>query len=190
MDNVREETMKALKQHKSSWLLLGKHLTKIALQELYKDWGFDDFTGYIAEELGLSKATARSMMVAFEYIQKHQPSILNTIESGNHAYVPDYHTICQLSKARSKSEIDDDWGQSLHERAFSDDPKAPKMIQQELRDAQGGGEEIMDDIRKQTVSVKRSCKKLHKKIYETSSFGNPVHELADQLLDEVNKVEV
>lgn len=188
----REEALDAMKQHKSSWLSLGKLLYMIHLHDRFKDWGFEKFGDYYKQELGLSQNTARDMMTAYEYIQNNQPSLLNTLGSSDGpAYVPDYHTVCQLSKAEKGNKLSDEDSGFLRDRLF-DMESSEKEVSQAIRDRtkDESGEDIMEQIRKETVSTKRAAKKLDKKIHEISSFGPEIQELSEKLLELIDKVEV
>jgi hypothetical protein len=188
----REEALDAMKQHKSSWLSLGKLLYMIHLHERFKDWGFEKFGDYYKQELGLSQNTARDMMTAYEYIQNNQPSLLNTVNSGEEqVYVPDYHTVCQLHKAEKNNKLSEEDSGFLRDRLFdmeSSEKEVSRAIKDRAQDETG--EDIMEQIRKETASAKRAAKRLDKKVHEISSFGPEIQELSEKLVERIEKVEV
>jgi hypothetical protein len=193
MDEIRQDALKALRRHKSGWIGLGKILVEISTNSKWKEWGYEKFWDYAKEELGLSTMTAKEMMTAYEYIKSHEPSVLNTIESKQDSYVPDYHTLASLSKAKEGNKLSEDKEDKIRDTLFnagSDTAiKADREARGMLAESGKSGEEIMDDIRKKTIGIKKRVKKIDKDIHETSSFGPEVLETSEKLNGLVEKIE-
>jgi hypothetical protein len=193
--DVRQDAMKALRRHKSGWFGLGKALVAIQAKEQWKDWGYEKFWDYAKEELGLSIMTAKDMMMAYEYIKNAEPSTLNIIESNEDAYVPDYHTLASLSKASGARTLSDEKEDEIRDTIFNASEDTAVKANREAKDllansSKKDGEEIMDDIKKQTASVKKRMKKLNNDIHRVSSFDNDVQEESDKLHDMIQKVDI
>jgi hypothetical protein len=185
VDDPREEAMKSWRRYKNGWVGLGKWLTKIQSQELWKDWGHDSFMKYCKEELDLTPMTTKDMMVAYNYIKENQPSSLNTLETDENAYVPDFNTVSSICKAEHKGTLQCGKSDDLFNELF-EEGKKPSEVRKNMKDYHvPPGDELMAGIRKQTNKVKRDAKKLNKLIHETSSFEDDVRELSDQLVDKV-----
>ena len=195
MEELRQDAIKALKRHKSGWVGLGKVLIEVNAKESWRDWGFEKFWDYAKEELGLTIMTAKEMMTAYEYMRNNEPSALNTIESNQDAYVPDYHTLAVLSKAKDNNKISDDKEDAVRDVLFNATGETAAKANREAKDilsesSKKDGEAILDDIKKKTIGIKRRAKKLDKDIHETSSFSNEVMETSEKLYDMIDKVEI
>jgi len=193
MEELRQDAMKALRRHKSGWIGLGKALVEVQSGDKWKDWGFDKFWDYAKEELGLTIMTAKEMMTAYEYILENEPATLNIIESNEDVYVPDYHTIATLSKAKDR--IGEDKADVVRDTLFNATGENAVQANRDAKDllsdaSKKDGEEIMDDIKKKTRSIQKRVKKLDKEIHNTSSFGNEILETSEKLSDMVDKVEI
>jgi len=191
MEKLRQDAMKALRRHKSGWIGLGKSLVEVQAGGQWKDWGFEKFWDYAKEELGLTIMTAKEMMTAYEYVLENEPSVLNTIEGNEDAYIPDYHTIATLSKAKER--IGGDKEDVIRDTLFNATDETAVQANRDAKDlmsSQKEGQEIMDDIAKKTNSIKKRVKKLDKEIHNTSSFNNEILETSEKLSEMVDKVEI
>jgi hypothetical protein len=195
--SIREATIKALKKHKSGWIYLGENLINISEKELWRDWGFSDFADYCKGELGITSKTASDMMSAYSYIKENEPSVLNTVETGegDAKYIPDYYSVNILSKAaeRGGEERKDDIDR-LHKQLFDSEAGSrgtSKEIKDFLKECKGGKTgDVTDEIAKETKSVKRLAKKLVDKLTNTSAFSPEIIEAAERLEKMIEEVAV
>lgn len=193
MEELRRKAIDALKRHKSGWIGLGSALIEIHASGQWKDWGYEKFQDYHKEELGLSPVAAREMMTAYEYIKNNEPAILNTINDGK--YVPDYHTLASLSKASNKDKISDEKEDKIRDVLFNATEETAATADKQAKDllsesSKKEGEEILNDIKKKTKSIKKRMRKLNGEIQSTSSFNNDIIEASENLAQMIEKVEV
>jgi len=194
--DLRQEAIKALRRHKSGWIGLGKILIEVQSSEKWKGWGYDKFWDYAKEELGLSTMTAKEMMTAYEYMKTNEPSALNSIEAKQgDAYVPDYHTLANLSRAKDGNKLDGEKEDKIRDALFNANAETATKADREARDIlaeanKKSGEAIMDDIQKKTVGIQKRTKKLDNDIQNASAFGNEVLDASGKLNDLVQKVTV
>lgn len=188
---LRQTALEALNRHRCGWIQLGKALVEVVSNDTWREWGYDKFTEYCKQELGLTIMTAKEMMMAYEYIQKNQPSLLNNLL--DNPYVPDYHTLATLSKAVENGKVSDDRETTIRDALFNEDNRvestreAKDMLSESMKE---DGDAIMDDIKKKTKSVKKRMKKLNQDIWDTSSFHNEIQEESDKLNGMIAQVEV
>lgn len=184
MSEIRDEVSSCLKKYKSSWLGLGKLLFTVNSLEHYKEWGFDNFSDYCKEELGLSTSIVNQIISAYEYIQNNNPALINTIEKDPTAYVPDYSTLSSLSKvAKDDPNVEEKFRQKVFDMN-------EKNVAKQLKDELKNEENPMDEIKEKTIKIKKNVKKLDKQIHEISSFGNEVLEASEKLNNLVEKTEI
>ncbi len=73
--SYRAQTQEAAKLFKNNWVLLGEHLTKVATDKLYEQWGHRTFEEYCRDEIKIKKSTAIKLTNAYFFITKVDPEI-------------------------------------------------------------------------------------------------------------------
>jgi gas vesicle protein len=187
MEDIRQEALKAFKRYRSGWVGLGKILLQIQCNDKFKEFGHETFNDYCKTELGITLMTAKEMMTAYEYIKNVEPGVLNSLESNPDAYIPDYHTIATLAKAKDTNRIDDDKEDKIRDTLFNANDENMVAASREARDmlsesSKKEGQEILDGIEKKTNQIKKKAKKLDNEIHNTSSFDTPVLEASEKLV--------
>ena len=186
MEEVREVALEALKEHKGSWIGIGKVLVKVKKDGLSQDWGFKSFNAYTKEELGLTPMTAKGMMEAYEYIEENRPELLK--EENKEGFIPDFNSICKFEKSIVGSEMEDEI-LDMQEEFFSDSSASRKVLSN-LKESMPDSGDVVLDIRKETNTVKKLAKKLRNKIEMTSSFGPDVIEETEKLCNMIEAVDI
>lgn len=79
-NSYRAQLAQSAKSFKTNWVEFGEHLTKVASDQLFKEWGYMSFEDYCREEIRIKKATAMKLTNAYFFISKEDPAI---IKSGN-----------------------------------------------------------------------------------------------------------
>jgi hypothetical protein len=75
-DSPRYRVLESALAFKSSWVILGEHLSEILKNQFYKGWGYASFERYCADELFLTAATARKLVRSFSWIDEEAPEYL------------------------------------------------------------------------------------------------------------------
>lgn len=81
-DSPRYRALEAALAFKSSWIILGEHLTTVARMGLWRGWGYASFERYCAEEVHVSAATAKKLVRSFQWLGEEAPEYLPTISEG------------------------------------------------------------------------------------------------------------
>ena len=72
----RHVVLLAAKRFKSSWVELGKALTKVHHDGSWQEWGYQSFEGYCFRELRLRKSTVQKLVRSFSFLDKHEPKAM------------------------------------------------------------------------------------------------------------------
>ena len=75
MENYRYKIVETSKNFKTSWVELGEHLTAVARDKLYVEWGFSSFEEYCKTELKLKKSTAIKLTNAYFFVTNEEPEL-------------------------------------------------------------------------------------------------------------------
>ena len=76
-DSYRMQLLESAKIFKSNWVQFGEHLTKVASDKLFRDWGYRDFEEYCRDEIRIKKATAIKLTNAYFFVTRGDPEIIN-----------------------------------------------------------------------------------------------------------------
>jgi hypothetical protein len=191
MADIRKQAMTSLKQYRSGWVVLGEALKTIEEKELFNDWGFAEFKDYCKQELGITPATAKQMIKAYDYIKANEPNLLAALGKDEIVFIPDYCSVNMLNKAYDKGEekaVD-----RLHDKLFSESTgtkEGPEDLKTFMKEMKGGGDDVMDDIKHEAKKVKKLAKKLVDGLNSTSAFPTEIIDDAGALEKKIEAVEV
>src|SRR5262245_58662673 len=75
-ESPRYRVLEAALAFKSSWIILGEHLSEVLKTGLWKAWGFKSFERYCGEESFVSSSTARKLVKSFNWLGEEAPELL------------------------------------------------------------------------------------------------------------------
>ena len=134
---------------KSSWVILGEHLSEILKNQFYKGWGFASFERYCADELFITAATAKKLVRSFTWLGDEAPEYLpprdrsELVRRSNDATLPEgplpdlnaVNVLADAKKALGEAKVSEDAYLSLKRslnEAIPDDLK-PKKADDKVR---------------------------------------------------------
>jgi hypothetical protein len=100
----RYRALVSARQFKSSWVELGEQLTRVLREGLFRTWGYGSFEDYCAQEIRIRQATAHKLTLAFGYLEKRAPGLLQ--ERAPAQALPDYRAIDLLRQAEEEKGFD------------------------------------------------------------------------------------
>jgi hypothetical protein len=192
-ETLRQEAIEAIKKQKSSWIKLGKALFDIFMGNSFKEWGYEKFSDYCKEELGLNHGDAKKMMSAYEYIKNNEPSVLNTIEKDPDAYIPDFQTVSALNSAVKRDALSDEEKKDFSGKVFCEEVGSSTETLKEIKDTlakkdKDSGKEILEDIDAVKKKLQKQVRSLVARVHECTAFDNDVLDAADKFSDLISKV--
>lgn len=106
-DRIRDEAKQFVKDFKTSWLNLGRHLYSIHEDKKFYGWGYNKFEEYTEQELGLKKSICIKLLKAYLFLEEDEPAYLaeNFKDHREPLQVPSCDQIDVLRLAKSKREI-------------------------------------------------------------------------------------
>ena len=193
-ESLRYQVLVALRKFRSSWVVLGKHLTDIAYGGDYKEWGYEDFELYCASELGLKKPTVKKVMVSYNYMKSYEPDRLRDEVVEEQGYdVPDYQTVELLKKIRESDDIEEEEKEEFHRVAFdskTDESALRKEIRERIHPADP------DDVdranynrRKEIAKILRTARNLRILVAEANSVPAGIKQRVEETLLELEALE-
>ncbi len=136
-NSYRMQLVQSAKVFKSNWIQFGEHLTKVASDKLYQEWGFKNFEDYCREEIRIKKPTAIKLTNAYFFMTKEDPEIFK--HSNLHKTL-DFDAVAVLQKAKSDDNCSPEIYSELRSSALDKGQSGPtlarkfkKMIQEETQ---------------------------------------------------------
>jgi hypothetical protein len=75
-DTPRYRVLESALAFKSSWVVLGEHLSEVVKSSAFKTWGYASFERYCSDELFLSMATAKKLVRSWQWLGDEAPEYL------------------------------------------------------------------------------------------------------------------
>jgi hypothetical protein len=102
-DGFRHTVLLAARRFKSTWVELGKLLTKVRDEALFEGWGYPSFEAYCLAELRIRKQTALKLTRSFTFLDKHEPQALERPELREAA--PPFEVVEVLAGAEERGQL-------------------------------------------------------------------------------------
>ena len=146
-EDARYRVLEAALAFKASWVILGEHLTEVAVSKTFRAWGFPSFARYCADEIRVTAATARKLVKSYQWLDAEAPEMIPRVEDGRvlpQREVPDVAAISVLADAKKELQaerVSEDAYLALKHAAFEGERTASQLraelkesIPEELRD--------------------------------------------------------
>ncbi|MBL8918732.1 MAG: hypothetical protein JNJ54_07745 [Myxococcaceae bacterium] len=101
--SFRQLVLLAAKRFKSSWVELGKLLTKVKHEGTFQDWGYPTFEAYCLAELRIRKQTADKLTKGYSVMNKYEPERLAAPDVAESA--PPFEVVEVLAQAEERGQL-------------------------------------------------------------------------------------
>lgn len=130
-ENLRGHVLAAVKRFKGNWLELGRFVSVVEKEAVFRDWGFVTFESYCTRELKLKRPTVVKLLNSFRFLKKEEPGFLSSaLAGGEKSALPDYESVNILRQARSKKAISGEEYSQLRSAVFDDEVPAKEVGRQ------------------------------------------------------------
>ncbi|HVP68842.1 MAG TPA: hypothetical protein VMT17_16445 [Anaeromyxobacteraceae bacterium] len=103
--SFRRQVLESARRFKSSWVELGRLLSRVRADEAWRPWGFDSFESYCSKELFLTRATSDKLTTSYAFLERREPEVAR---SRGVAEAPPFEVIEVLSRAEASGRLDDE----------------------------------------------------------------------------------
>jgi hypothetical protein len=132
-ESMRRRVLECARQFKASWVDLGRMLSEVKHEELWREWGFATFDAYCAKELFIRKPTADKLTMSYGFLSRHEPSIVRGKEPRP---APSFELIEVLSRAEAAGRLPEGGWQELREDIL-ESPPTPAALNRQLSERYG-----------------------------------------------------
>ncbi len=99
-NTLRAQVLQSSRNFKHSWRKFGEVLSWVWQEKIYRQWGFDDFDGYINQELKIKKLTALKLIRSHLFLKKELPDSSGAKTSDQNQEMPTLEMVTMLQKAK------------------------------------------------------------------------------------------
>jgi hypothetical protein len=131
--SLRRRVLESARRFKSSWVELGRMLSEVKRDGLWREWGYASFDVYCAKELFIRKQTADKLTASFGFMERHEPAL---VRDAAPRPAPSFEVIEVLSRAEAAGRLPaDGWGELREE--ILERPPTPAALNRQLSERYG-----------------------------------------------------
>jgi hypothetical protein len=182
--SFRQLLVLAAKRFKSSWVELGKLLTKVRHEGTFESWGYATFEAYCLAELRIRKQTADKLTKGYSVMNKYEPERLASPDIQESA--PPFEVVEVLAQAEDRGQLSAQEYRSIRDSIWNQE-KPLNELRRELVERFPAPEPEAGD----PVSTKRlwlQMKRLAAELRSNRKIPRALVDRADALVQDLEEV--
>lgn len=182
--SFRQLVVLAAKRFKSSWVELGKLLTKVRHEGTFQDWGYATFDAYCLAELRIRKQTADKLTKGYSVMNKYEPERLASPDIQESA--PPFEVVEVLAQAEERGQLSAQEYKSIRDSIWNQE-KPTSELRRELVERFPAPEGEASE----PASTKRlwlQMKRLAAELRSNRKIPRPLVDRADALVQDLEEV--
>ena len=131
--SLRRRVLESARRFKSSWVELGRMLSEVKRDGIWREWGYASFDAYCTKELFIRKQTADKLTASYGFIERHEPAL---VREATPRPAPSFEVIEVLSRAEAAGRLPESgWGDLREE--ILERPPTPAALNRQLSERYG-----------------------------------------------------
>jgi hypothetical protein len=122
--SMRRRVLEGARRFKAAWVELGRLLSEVRREELWKEWGHPSFERYCTRELFIRAATAEKLTVSYGFLERHEPELARA--RGEPKALP-FEVVEVLSRAEAAGRLSHAGWRELRDEVLERPPTAAGM---------------------------------------------------------------
>jgi len=131
--SMRRRVLEGARRFKSSWVELGRLLSQVKRESLWREWGFPSFEAYCARELFIRGRTAEKLTLSYGFLERHEPEMARPREPRP---APAFEVIEVLSRAEAAGRLPGAGYREMREEVL-EGPATPGAVSRKLAERFG-----------------------------------------------------
>jgi hypothetical protein len=182
--SFRHTVLLAAKRFKSSWVELGKLLTKVRNDALFQEWGYPHFEAYCLAELRIKKNTADKLTRNFGFLEKHEPEVMKTPELAEAA--PAFEVVEVLAQAEERGQLSASEYKSIRDSIWNQEKPTSELRRDLVQ--QFPAPEVKTDSTGELKRLWSLAKRLSAELHSNRKVPGAVRERADALAQDLEEL--
>lgn len=183
----RYQVLDTARRFKASWVNLGEQLVTVDREKLFSEWGYSTFEEYCSREIRIRKQTAQKLTLAFGYLQRREPAILDKADMRP---APDYRSVDLLRRAEEEEQFGDEEVQGLRQAVIEEGRSLP-TVQKKFRESVQSRQSLQESEMQAAKAALSSAKRLESCLHVLPDVGKEIRpQLADLIRELGTAVEL
>lgn len=172
----RYRVLDSARQFKASWVELGEQLVAVNRNSLFSTWGYSTFEEYCSREIRIRKQTAQKLTLAFGYLQRREPALL---DKGELRPAPDYRSVDLLRRAEEEERFSDEEFSGLRQAIIEEGRSLP-TVQKKFRESVQAKQSLKESELQTVKAALSAAKRLESCLTALPETGREIRpQLAD-----------
>lgn len=186
--SFRHTVMLAARRFKSTWVELGKLLTKVRDEALFEGWGYQTFEAYCLAELRIRKNTALKLTRSYSFLDKHEPQALQrSAEEVAEKPAPPWEVVQVLAEAEDRGQLSAQEYKSIRDSIWNPDAQVSEL-RREIQEKFPAPEEPRPSGAHELKRLAGLARKLSEELRGNRSVPKAIAERAEALYEEVQEL--
>lgn len=182
--SFRHTVLLAARRFKSSWVELGKLLTRVRHEALFSDWGYPSFEAYCLSELRIKKQTADKLTRNFGFLEKHEPQVMKAPELAESA--PAFEVVEVLAQAEERGQLSANEYKSIRDAIWNQE-KPTSELRRELVE-KFPPPETKGDSGAELKRLLSQARRLAQELHSNRRVPGAIRERADALAQDLEEL--
>lgn len=122
--SARRRVLEGARRFKAAWVELGRLLSEVKREALWREWGYPTFERYCAKELFLRPATAEKLTASFGFLERHEPELARAHGGQGSPKAPPFEVVEVLSRAEAAGRLSAAGWRELRDEVLDRAPSA------------------------------------------------------------------
>jgi len=180
----RYRVLDSARQFKASWVDLGEQLVEVNRNNLFSAWGYTTFEEYCSREIRIRKQTAHKLTLAFGYLQRKKPVLLDRDELKP---APDYRAVDLLRRAEEEEQFGAEEISGLSQAVFEEGRSLP-TIRKKFKESVQSRQSVEESEVQAVKAALSSAKRLETILVALPDIGTEIRPMLADLIRELGTV--
>jgi hypothetical protein len=131
--STRRRLLEGAQRFKAAWVDLGRLLSEVKREALWREWGYPSFDRYCSKELLIRPATADKLTMSYGFLERHEPDLAR---AKGDPKAPPFEVIEVLSRAEEAGRLSHAGWRELRDEVL-DRPPTPAAVNRLLSERFG-----------------------------------------------------
>ena len=180
----RYQVLDSARQFKASWVSLGEQLVTVNRNNLFSVWGYTSFEEYCSREIRIRKQTANKLTLAFGYLQRKEPALLDRSELRP---TPDFRSVDLLRRAEEEEQFSDEEYSGLRQAVIEEGRSLP-TVQKKFRESVQSRQSVKESEVQAIKAALSTAKRLESILVTLPGIGQEIRPQLADLIRELGTI--
>jgi hypothetical protein len=122
--SLRRRAIEGARRFKAAWVDLGRLLSEVKREGVWREWGYPSFDRYCSKELFIRASTAEKLTASYGFLERHEPEL---VRPRGESHAPPFEVIEVLSRAENAGRLSPSGWRELRDEVLERPPSPAEM---------------------------------------------------------------